>query len=121
MLTPFIAVKQARLTCATPKLKTGMNAQHSFTAHRLRHHPDLFDCSSKDFSTSEGRRAHRVKIGWKEDDEYPEKSHYDCVDVPLLHSEYEGKFNRSTFMLNPALFVVSLSIDSDRIHAYIIC
>ncbi|KAJ7318313.1 hypothetical protein DFH08DRAFT_714777 [Mycena albidolilacea] len=81
---------------------TGMNSQHSATAHRLRSHPDLFDCTSRQFSTPEGRSEFRELIGRREDDDG--LSFYDTTNVPILHKNYNGEFDVDTFMLHPALF-----------------
>lgn len=96
-----------------------MSTQHSNTATRLQGHPDLFDCTSKEFSTSSERRTLRTKLGWKDNEQHPEKSHYDPSDVPLLHSDYQGRFDIKTFMLNPALLVVSIQFgESDNMLKY---
>lgn len=88
-----------------------MNSQHSATAHRLRSHPDLFDCTSRQFSTPEGRSEFRELIGRREDDDG--LSFYDTTNVLILHKNYNGEFDVDTFMLHPALFVV-------RVHLFLL-
>ncbi|KAE9396516.1 hypothetical protein BT96DRAFT_941629 [Gymnopus androsaceus JB14] len=70
------------------KFNAGMNIEHSTIANCLRGHPNLFDCSSSEFLTSNGRLALRNRVGWKEDAEHSEQSHYDASNVPLLHKDY---------------------------------
>ncbi|KAE9398623.1 hypothetical protein BT96DRAFT_821759 [Gymnopus androsaceus JB14] len=95
-----------------------MNIEHSTIANRLQGHPNLFDCSSSEFSTSNGRLALHDRVGWKEDAEHSEQSHYDASNVPLLHKDYDGKFDLEKFMLIPMLLVVHAAITKGPASAW---
>jgi hypothetical protein len=85
-----------------------MNDQHSFTATRLRHHPDLFDCTTVQLSSQEDRRQFREQIGYQAKRKKPNEYYYDTTNVPLLHADYQGKYDRNKIFLGPLLFIVRM-------------
>jgi hypothetical protein len=87
-----------------------MSDQRSFTIHRLRTHPDLFDCTTKQLSSQEERRQFRELIGYRPTRGDPNKFYYDTTNVPILHKDYEGKYDIAKFFLHESLFIVSLTL-----------
>ncbi|KAJ7144209.1 hypothetical protein C8R44DRAFT_535692, partial [Mycena epipterygia] len=87
-----------------------MNDQRSFTVTRLRHHPHLFDCTAQQMLSPEGRREFREKIGYQPRRNKPTEYYYDTVNVPLLHADYEGKYNANKIFLGPLLFIIHAAI-----------
>lgn len=86
-----------------------MSDQRSFTVHRLRSHPDLFDCTTKQLSSQEERRQFRTLIGYRPTKKNPAKFYYDSTNVPILHKDYAGKYDPTKFFLHESLFIVRLS------------
>ncbi|KAJ6462975.1 hypothetical protein C8R45DRAFT_940636 [Mycena sanguinolenta] len=78
---------------------SGMNDQRSFTVTRLRHHPDLFDSTTAQLSSQEDRRAKK-----------PNEKYYDTTNVPILHADYQGKYDATKIFLHPLLFIVHATI-----------
>ncbi|KAJ7276676.1 hypothetical protein C8J57DRAFT_1504508 [Mycena rebaudengoi] len=89
---------------------SGMTNQRSFTATRLRHHPDLFDCTTTQLLSQEGRREFRKLIGYQPSCKNADKYYYDTINVPVLHADYQGKYDPSKIFLNPLLFIVHAAI-----------
>jgi len=89
---------------------TGMNDQRSFTATRLRHHPDLFDSTTQQLSSQEDRREFREQIGYQPKRKKPTEHYYDTINVPLLHADYQGKYDANKIFLGPLLFIIHAAI-----------
>ncbi|KAJ7136184.1 hypothetical protein C8R44DRAFT_869843 [Mycena epipterygia] len=89
---------------------TGMNDQHSFTAMRLCHHPDLFDCTTRQLLLQENHHKFCEQIGYKQKQNKPTEQYYDTVNVPLLHADYQGKYDANKIFLGPFLFIIHAAI-----------
>ncbi|KAJ6496838.1 hypothetical protein DFH09DRAFT_1447898 [Mycena vulgaris] len=88
----------------------GMGDQRSFTAHRLRSHPNLFDRTTKELSSPEERRQFRELIGYRPTRGDPNKLYYDTTNVPILHKDYEGKYDLAKFFVHESLFIAHAAI-----------
>ncbi|KAJ7687005.1 hypothetical protein B0H17DRAFT_1136513 [Mycena rosella] len=88
----------------------GMSDQRSFTVNRLRSHPDLFDCTTKQLSSQEGRREFRKLIGYRPTKKNPDKFYYDSTNVPILHKDYAEKYDPAKFFLHENLFITHAAI-----------
>jgi len=88
----------------------GMSDQRSFTVTRLRHHPHLFDRTTADLSSQENRRAFRELIGYRPKRKKPTEYYYDSTNVPILHADYQGKYDPTKMFLHPLLFVLHAAI-----------
>lgn len=88
----------------------GVTSQRSNTSTRLRKAAgaDIFDCKSTDLlSPSVRLKKFRDDIGW-----YVEEGSsggYSSLDVPILHRDWNGKYDIKTCFLNPALMRVRVS------------
>ncbi|KAJ7639764.1 hypothetical protein DFH06DRAFT_1217792 [Mycena polygramma] len=89
---------------------SAMADQRSFTRTRLRHHPDLWDCTTADLSSPEDRRQFRKLVGLQPTRKNPNNFYYSSTNVPLLHVEYQGKYDRNKIFLGPMLFIVHATI-----------
>ncbi|KAJ7724748.1 hypothetical protein DFH07DRAFT_783221 [Mycena maculata] len=87
---------------------SGMNDQRSFTVMRLRHHPDLWDCTTAQLSSQQERRQFRDLIGYQVKSKKPNEYYYDTMNVPVLHADYQGKHDPRKIFLGPLLFIVHL-------------
>ncbi|KAJ7743895.1 hypothetical protein B0H14DRAFT_3607172 [Mycena olivaceomarginata] len=88
----------------------GMNDQRSFTVTRLRHRPDLFDCTTGQLSSQEQRRQVRQRIGFRPKRKKPDEYYYDTINVDVLHADYEGKYDANKIFLGPLLFIVHAAV-----------
>lgn len=90
---------------------SGMKAQRSNTATRLRRHSAaLFGVSESDMLRSEVRKEKfRARIGWVENG--LGSGSYSTVDVEILHKDYAGSYDFKTAFLNPILMWVSCPAD----------
>ncbi|KAJ7621707.1 hypothetical protein DFH06DRAFT_1482251 [Mycena polygramma] len=88
----------------------GMSDQRSFTVTRLRHHPDLWDCTTAELSSPDERRKFRKLVGLRPMRKNPNKFYYDSDNVPLLHADYQEKYDRKKIFLGPLLFIVHAAI-----------
>ncbi|KAJ7715085.1 hypothetical protein DFH07DRAFT_785663 [Mycena maculata] len=89
---------------------SGMNDQRSFTVTRLRHHPDLWDCTTAQLSSQQERRQFRDLIGYRVKSKKPNEYYYDTMNVPVLHADYQGKHDPRKIFLGPLLFIVHAAI-----------
>ncbi|KAF8211915.1 hypothetical protein K438DRAFT_1567586 [Mycena galopus ATCC 62051] len=87
-----------------------MSDQRSFTVNRLCSHPDLFDCTTKQFSSQEARREFRVLIGHRPMCKDPTRFYYDSTNVPILHKDYQDKYDARKFFLHEILFITHAAI-----------
>jgi hypothetical protein len=85
-----------------------MSDQRSYTVTRLRSRPDLFDCTTKQFSSQQERRQFRQRIGHRATRKDAHKFYYDSTNVPILHKDYADKYDYTKFFLNELLFIVRL-------------
>ncbi|KAJ7880658.1 hypothetical protein B0H13DRAFT_2345541 [Mycena leptocephala] len=90
--------------------RRGMNDQRSFTATRLRHQPAFFDCTARQLLSQEDRREFREQIGYQPKRKNRTEYYYDTVNVPLLHADYEGKYDVNKIFLGPLLFIIHVAI-----------
>ncbi|KAJ7099048.1 hypothetical protein C8R43DRAFT_907629 [Mycena crocata] len=86
-----------------------MGEQRSFTANRLRSHPDLFDCT-KQLSSQEEHRQFRELIGYRPTKKNPDKFYYDSTNVPILHKDYADKYDPTKFFLHESLFITHAAV-----------
>jgi hypothetical protein len=84
----------------------GMNDQQSFTVTWLHHHPDLFDCTTAQLSSQEQCQQFCELIGYQPKHKKPDKYYYDAIGVPMLHADYQGKYNANKIFLGLLLFIV---------------
>ncbi|KAJ6479832.1 hypothetical protein C8R45DRAFT_832584, partial [Mycena sanguinolenta] len=84
--------------------------QRSFTVTRLRDHPDLFDCTTAQLSSQEDRREFRELIGYQSRRKKPNENYYNTTNVPILHADYQGKYDATKIFLHPLLFMVHATI-----------
>ncbi|KAJ7125529.1 hypothetical protein C8R43DRAFT_1030425 [Mycena crocata] len=88
----------------------GMKDQRSFTVTRLRHRPDLFGCTTEQLLSQEQRRQFRELIGYQPKRKKPDEYYYDTINVPVLHADYQGKFDTNKIFLGPLLFISHAAI-----------
>ena len=86
---------------------SGVNAQRSNTATRVRRHcASILGVDEADLMRSESRREKfRHRIGWVTDGRG--NGSYSSVDVEILHKSYPGEYSPSAAFLNPILMGVS--------------
>ncbi|KAJ7665852.1 hypothetical protein DFH06DRAFT_984782 [Mycena polygramma] len=88
----------------------GMSDQRSFTVTWLRHHPDLWDCTTAELSSPDKHRKFCKLVGLRPMRKNPNNFYYDSDNVPLLHADDQEKYDRKKMFLGPLLFIVHTAI-----------
>ncbi|KAJ7859187.1 hypothetical protein B0H14DRAFT_2163625, partial [Mycena olivaceomarginata] len=65
----------------------------------------LFDCTTAQLSSQEQCQQFCELIRYQPKHKKPEKYYYDAISVPMLHADYQGKYNANKIFLGPLLFM----------------
>jgi hypothetical protein len=85
-----------------------MSTQRSNIVTRLRKQagPAIFSCDVLALHSAASRVQFRERIGWISGGEGSPQGHYDTWNVQILHTNYNGRFDKDGIFRNPILFQV---------------